>query len=156
MTTPKTRREFLSGIALLTLLCSSQTGLGAEAKSAETTVTIDRAPLSEGQHTLGMAVRAEPFGLLAFEVTDTIGKAAATIVGRVETAIASDRFHCDTLARCDDATIRACGARARTVRPDPVSNPPPPTGASTRSGVTPSSIASSTAVPWPAITSASS
>ena len=37
------------------------------------------------------------------------GKAAATIVARVETAIASDRFHCDTLARCDDATIRACG-----------------------------------------------
>jgi DNA-3-methyladenine glycosylase II len=37
------------------------------------------------------------------------GKAASTIVGRVETAIASDRFHCDTLARCDDATIRACG-----------------------------------------------
>ena len=37
------------------------------------------------------------------------GKAAATIVGRVETAIGSDRFHCDTLARCDDATIRACG-----------------------------------------------
>ena len=37
------------------------------------------------------------------------GKAAATIVGRVETAIASDRFHCDTLERCDDATIRACG-----------------------------------------------
>lgn len=37
------------------------------------------------------------------------GKAAATIVGRVETAIASDRFHCDTLARCDDATISACG-----------------------------------------------
>jgi DNA-3-methyladenine glycosylase II len=37
------------------------------------------------------------------------GKAAATIVSRVEAAIASDRFHCDTLARCDDATIRACG-----------------------------------------------
>jgi DNA-3-methyladenine glycosylase II len=37
------------------------------------------------------------------------GKAAATIVGRVEAAIASDRFHCDTLARCDDATLRACG-----------------------------------------------
>jgi DNA-3-methyladenine glycosylase II len=37
------------------------------------------------------------------------GKAAATIVARVEAAIASDRFHCDTLARCDDATIRACG-----------------------------------------------
>ncbi len=37
------------------------------------------------------------------------GKAAATIVGRVEAAIGSDRFHCDTLARCDDASIRACG-----------------------------------------------
>ncbi len=37
------------------------------------------------------------------------GKAASTIVGRVETAIASVRFHCDTLALCDDAAIRACG-----------------------------------------------
>ena len=37
------------------------------------------------------------------------GKAAATIVSRVEAAIDSDRFHCGTLARCDDATIRACG-----------------------------------------------
>jgi DNA-3-methyladenine glycosylase II len=37
------------------------------------------------------------------------GKAAATIVSRVEAAIDSDRFHCDTLARCDDAAIRACG-----------------------------------------------
>ena len=37
------------------------------------------------------------------------GKAAATIVSRVEAAIGSDRFHSDTLARCDDAAIRACG-----------------------------------------------
>src|SRR5262245_5385255 len=37
------------------------------------------------------------------------GKAAATIVGRVEAAIGSDRFHCDTLGRRDDAAIRACG-----------------------------------------------
>ncbi len=37
------------------------------------------------------------------------GKAAATIVGRVEAAIGSDRFHCDTLARCDDAVLRGCG-----------------------------------------------
>ncbi len=37
------------------------------------------------------------------------GKAAATIVSRVETAIGSDRFHCDTLARRDDSDIRACG-----------------------------------------------
>src|SRR3546814_13992584 len=38
------------------------------------------------------------------------GKAAATIVGRVETAIGSDRFHCDTLAHCDDATTPGPGA----------------------------------------------
>ncbi len=37
------------------------------------------------------------------------GKAAATIEGRVETAIASDRFHCDTLGRIDDVGLRACG-----------------------------------------------
>lgn len=37
------------------------------------------------------------------------GKAAATIVGRVEVAIASDRLHGETLARCDDAALRACG-----------------------------------------------
>jgi len=37
------------------------------------------------------------------------GKAAATIVGRVETAIAATRFHADTLARIDDAGLRACG-----------------------------------------------
>ena len=43
------------------------------------------------------------------------GKAAATIVGRVEAAIASDRFHCDTLARCDDATLRACGVSGNKV-----------------------------------------
>lgn len=37
------------------------------------------------------------------------GKAAATIVARVENAIGSDRVHCDTLTRADDATLRACG-----------------------------------------------
>lgn len=37
------------------------------------------------------------------------GKAAATIVSRVEVAIGSDRFHCDTLGRCDDTALRACG-----------------------------------------------
>ena len=37
------------------------------------------------------------------------GKAAATIVGRVEAAIASRRFHCNTLARIDDVALRACG-----------------------------------------------
>jgi len=37
------------------------------------------------------------------------GKAAATIVGRVEAAIGSDRLHSDTLGSCDDPTLRACG-----------------------------------------------
>ena len=37
------------------------------------------------------------------------GKAASTIVGRVEAAIGSKRFHCDTLARIDDPALRACG-----------------------------------------------
>jgi DNA-3-methyladenine glycosylase II len=37
------------------------------------------------------------------------GKAAATIVGRVEAAIGSERFHCDTLARIDDPALRSCG-----------------------------------------------
>ncbi|HVK51206.1 MAG TPA: DNA-3-methyladenine glycosylase, partial [Pseudoxanthomonas sp.] len=37
------------------------------------------------------------------------GKAASTIVGRVEAAIGSARLHFDTLGRIDDATLRACG-----------------------------------------------
>ncbi len=37
------------------------------------------------------------------------GKAAATIVSRVEAAVGSNRFHCDTLGRIDDAALRACG-----------------------------------------------
>lgn len=37
------------------------------------------------------------------------GKAAATIVGRVEAAIGSRRLHADTLDRIDDAALRACG-----------------------------------------------
>lgn len=37
------------------------------------------------------------------------GKAASTIVGRVETAIGASRLHYDTLGRCDDTTLRGCG-----------------------------------------------
>jgi DNA-3-methyladenine glycosylase II len=37
------------------------------------------------------------------------GKAASTIVGRVESAIGSTRLHFDTLGRIDDPTLRACG-----------------------------------------------
>jgi len=37
------------------------------------------------------------------------GKAASTIVGRVETVIGSTRLHYDTLGRIDDAALRACG-----------------------------------------------
>ncbi|KAF1709363.1 DNA-3-methyladenine glycosylase [Pseudoxanthomonas kalamensis DSM 18571] len=37
------------------------------------------------------------------------GKAAGTIVGRVEAAIGSRRLHADTLSRIDDPGLRACG-----------------------------------------------
>lgn len=37
------------------------------------------------------------------------GKAAATIVGRVEASIGSTRLHHDTLGRIDDLALRACG-----------------------------------------------
>jgi DNA-3-methyladenine glycosylase II len=40
------------------------------------------------------------------------GKAASTIVGRVEAAIDSRRLHHDTLARIDDVALRACGVSA--------------------------------------------
>ena len=65
------------------------------------------------------AIDADPRWRKPFDPVDALarailyqqlsGKAAATIVGRVEAAIDSDRFHCDTLARCDDATLRGCG-----------------------------------------------
>jgi DNA-3-methyladenine glycosylase II len=64
-------------------------------------------------------IAADPRWRQRFDVTDALarailyqqlsGKAAATIVGRVEAAIASDKLHADTLSRADDATIRACG-----------------------------------------------
>jgi DNA-3-methyladenine glycosylase II len=37
------------------------------------------------------------------------GKAAATIVGRVERACAATRLHAEALGRVDDASLRACG-----------------------------------------------
>lgn len=37
------------------------------------------------------------------------GKAAATIVGRVEAATGSPRLHADSLGRIDDVALRACG-----------------------------------------------
>ena len=43
------------------------------------------------------------------------GKAAATIVGRVEQAIGSSRLHADTLGRIDDAALRACGVSGNKV-----------------------------------------
>lgn len=43
------------------------------------------------------------------------GKAAATIVGRVEAAIGENRFHCDTLARVDDPALRSCGVSGNKV-----------------------------------------
>ncbi|NLA67021.1 MAG: DNA-3-methyladenine glycosylase 2 family protein [Gammaproteobacteria bacterium] len=56
-------------------------------------------------------VRFDPVDALARAILyqQLSGKAAATIVSRVEAAIGAGRFHCDTLSRVDDATLRACG-----------------------------------------------
>lgn len=43
------------------------------------------------------------------------GKAASTIVGRVEAAIGSRRLHADTLGRIDDAGLRACGVSGNKI-----------------------------------------
>lgn len=64
-------------------------------------------------------IEAEPRWRRPFDPVDALarailyqqlsGKAAATIVSRVEAAIGSDRLHADTLSRIDDAALRACG-----------------------------------------------
>ena len=65
------------------------------------------------------AIEADPRWRKPFDPVDALarailfqqlsGKAASTIVGRVEQAIGSTRLHFDTLGRVDDATLRACG-----------------------------------------------
>jgi DNA-3-methyladenine glycosylase II len=44
------------------------------------------------------------------------GKAAATIIARVEAAISSERLHASTLGEVDDASLRACGVSASKLR----------------------------------------
>jgi len=44
------------------------------------------------------------------------GRAAATIVGRVEQGIGSARLHADTLGRLDDDALRACGVSGNKIR----------------------------------------
>ena len=77
------------------------------------------AHLAKADRKLG-PIAADPRWRKSFDPVDALaraimfqqlsGKAASTIVGRIEAAIGSDRFHCDTLARIDDAGLRACGA----------------------------------------------
>ncbi len=64
-------------------------------------------------------VQADPRWQQAFDPVDALarailfqqlsGKAASTIVSRVETAIGANRLHADTLLRIDDTQLRACG-----------------------------------------------
>jgi DNA-3-methyladenine glycosylase II len=64
-------------------------------------------------------IEAEPRWRTRFDPVDALarailfqqlsGKAASTIVGRVEAAIGSTRLHADTLGRIDDVALRACG-----------------------------------------------
>ncbi|MFC6839873.1 DNA-3-methyladenine glycosylase family protein [Xanthomonas theicola] len=59
----------------------------------------------------GWSRRFDPVDALARAILfqQLSGKAAATIVGRVEAAIGCTRLHADTLARIDDHRLRACG-----------------------------------------------
>ena len=63
-------------------------------------------------------VRFDPVDALARAILfqQLSGKAASTIVGRVETAIGSRRLHADTLATVDDAGLRACGVSGNKAR----------------------------------------
>ena len=64
-------------------------------------------------------IAADPRWKKPFDVCDALarailyqqlsGKAAATITGRVEVAIDSNKLHADTLGRIDDPGLRACG-----------------------------------------------
>lgn len=64
-------------------------------------------------------IQAQPGWAKTFDPVDALarailfqqlsGKAASTIVGRVEVAIGAARLHADTLGRIDDAGLRACG-----------------------------------------------
>ncbi len=64
-------------------------------------------------------IQAQPGWAKSFDPVDALarailfqqlsGKAASTIVGRVETAIGSSRLHADTLSRIDDPGLRVCG-----------------------------------------------
>jgi DNA-3-methyladenine glycosylase II len=70
-------------------------------------------------------IQAEPRWRGTFDPVDALarailfqqlsGKAAATIVGRVEQAIGSTRLHLDTLGRVEDAILRACGVSANKI-----------------------------------------
>jgi DNA-3-methyladenine glycosylase II len=64
-------------------------------------------------------IEGDPRWRKPFDVADALarailyqqlsGKAAATIVGRVEAAAGSARLHADAFDRLDDATLRGCG-----------------------------------------------
>ena len=71
-------------------------------------------------------IRPDPRWLAPFDPVDALarailyqqlsGKAAATIVARVERVIASERLHGDTLGRVDDEALRACGVSGNKIR----------------------------------------
>jgi DNA-3-methyladenine glycosylase II len=70
-------------------------------------------------------IEAEPRWRKPFDPVDALarailfqqlsGKAASTIVGRVEAAIGSTRLHFDTLGRIDDTALRACGVSGNKI-----------------------------------------
>jgi len=79
------------------------------------------------QHIKGVEpVQADPRWRKSFDVVDALarailyqqlaGKAAATIVGRVEVAVSDTRLSAASLARVDDASLRACGVSGNKTR----------------------------------------
>ncbi len=71
-------------------------------------------------------IRPEPRWFAEFDPVDALarsicyqqlsGKAASTIVARLEQALGTDRLHAAALDRCDDATLRACGLSGNKLR----------------------------------------
>mgnify|MGYP002776987177 CR=1 FL=1 len=90
---------------------------GYDVEAADAHLARDRA-LATWMRRIG-PIGADPRWRKPFDPVDALarailyqqlsGKAAATIVARVGTAIGATRLHADTLGHCDDATLRACG-----------------------------------------------
>ena len=91
---------------------------GYDTREAEAWLARRDPSLARWMRRLG-PIAADPRWRRSFDPVDALarailhqqlsGKAAATIVSRVEAAIGATRLHAGTLGRIDDAALRACG-----------------------------------------------